>query len=69
MLNLFQYHSRHAEFISVSALCVVKDEILKQVQDDGVWLYTDDVLIHSDRAWVHTNGVWIHAEFISVSAL
>jgi hypothetical protein len=53
MLNLFQYHSRHAEFISVSALCVVKDEILKQVQDDGVWL--------------HTDCVWIHAEFISVS--
>jgi hypothetical protein len=43
MLNLFQYHSRHAEFISVSALLVVKKEILKQVQDDGV-------LVHSDGA-------------------
>jgi hypothetical protein len=50
MLNLFQYDSRHAEFISVSAICVVKDEILKQVQDDGVWLHTDGVLVHSDGA-------------------
>jgi hypothetical protein len=53
ILNLFQYHSRHAEFISVSALLVVKKEILKQVQDDGIGL--------------HTDGVWVHAEFISVS--
>jgi hypothetical protein len=50
MLNLFQYHSRHAEFISVSALLVVKKEILKQVQDDEAWLHTDDVLVHSDGA-------------------
>jgi hypothetical protein len=29
--------SRHAEFISVSVFCFVKDEILKQVQDDGAF--------------------------------
>ena len=66
MLNLFQYplsscwiyfsiYSRHAEFISVSGLWVVKDEILKQVQDDG--------------SWVQDDGVWVHAEFIPVSTL
>jgi hypothetical protein len=29
--------SRHAEFISVSVFCFANDEILKQVQDDGVF--------------------------------
>ncbi|MFT7429673.1 MAG: hypothetical protein ACI971_000109, partial [Colwellia sp.] len=28
----------HAEFISVSFFCFVNDEILKQVQDDGVFV-------------------------------
>ncbi|AOW76503.1 hypothetical protein A3Q34_06295 [Colwellia sp. PAMC 20917] len=51
ILHLFQYpfsscciyfsiHSRHAAFISVSGLWVVKDEILKQVQDDGVLVHS-----------------------------
>jgi hypothetical protein len=29
--------SRHTEFISVSVFCFVKDENLKQVQDDGAF--------------------------------
>jgi hypothetical protein len=29
--------SRHAEYISVSVFCFANDEILKQVQDDGVF--------------------------------
>jgi hypothetical protein len=82
MLNLFQYHSRHAEFISVSALWVVKDEILKQVQDDGAWLHTDGVLVHTEFISVSTlwvvkdeilkqvqdDGIWVHTDGVLVHA-
>ncbi|TWX54076.1 hypothetical protein [Colwellia hornerae] len=53
----FSIPFRHAEFISVSGLRAVNNEILKRVQDDGVWAHVDGIL--SSR----------HAEFISVSEL
>jgi hypothetical protein len=43
--ELFHFHCRHAEFISVSGLWVVKVEILKQVQDDGIWGHTEFIQV------------------------
>ena len=43
--ELFHFHCRHAEFISVSGVWVVKVEILKKVQDDGVWVHAEFIQV------------------------
>ncbi|TWX54077.1 hypothetical protein [Colwellia hornerae] len=54
--------SRHAEFISVSELWVVNNEILKRVQDDGVWAHVGGGFVHVDGRFLHVDGRFVHVD-------
>jgi hypothetical protein len=74
ILNLFQFHSRHAELVSVSTpvilhLFLFHSRHAEFISVSGLWVVRDEILkqVQDDGGCVHADGSWVHTELVSVS--